>query len=396
MSEWEKLAKIVKDNDRQSLITNCKNIRNIDSATIRIDIYGGSEGNNESRIPEDGLTLLHVAAYYDSFECFAYLHLERKIPLRQPSSHSFLPLHYACWNGSTEVALYILTNDPTEAQYIVEGANELQLLNCSLIGGDIEIVKELLEKGAKYDQQTLINKAICLRRADFLKLIYQNLQNSRFTSDTPLTVKAVFEHSPESLEIFYNGKEDIISKIPNKPNQNLISLICDFDHSKKFKNILINRILKDAKDLNLEPTNPSIPGICHWACLYSDVDTAKAMFKLPGFDINRIGDGKTGPSEMSNKRGKEILEMIELLIDNGFEINNTHDGKVPTLLESFVFISVPNYEAIKFLLNKGADVDAKVINPANNKGNNISIFQYVMKSLNQRLKRLFKEAYPNK
>ena len=58
------LVRIIQNNDFKSLVTECKNIANINAANIQIDIYGGSKGIDKYRIPEDGLTLLHVAAYY--------------------------------------------------------------------------------------------------------------------------------------------------------------------------------------------------------------------------------------------------------------------------------------------------------------------------------------------
>lgn len=55
---------------------------------------------------------------------FCYLQKRKKLSLRIESASSLYPLHYACWNSSTEVALYILTQDLEQAKIIVEGAGE--------------------------------------------------------------------------------------------------------------------------------------------------------------------------------------------------------------------------------------------------------------------------------
>lgn len=397
MSQREDLVHLVEFDEVSAFISQTKNIRDIDAANIKIKIHKDANNNNNNNnresqnlIPDDGLTLLHVAAFYDALDCFRYLYLSRQIPLRKQSSHSFLPLHYACWSGASEVALYILTCDPSQATYAVQGAGYIQLLYCSFIGGDIEIIQSLTEKGASLsqphnDQNILVTKAIGLHRSDILKLIFKDYKPQRGSTDMPPVAKAAIDFNPEALEMLYNGKEDILCKIPEKPNENLISLICDSDRQKKFKDILINKILKDAKEMNLEPTNPSAPGICHWACSYMDVDVAREMFKLPNFNINRTANDKTGPMKLVNRVEKEALDMLSLLIDRGFEINNTHGGKVPSLLECYVAAIRKDIPAITLLLNNGADVDIKYTKSRSNQ----TIYEFVMSTNNEQLKKLF-------
>lgn len=61
------------------------------------------------------MTLIHIAAYYDSFEMFLYL-LSLGLSLRQLSGASYYPLHYACAGRAKECASYILEQDPEQAQ----------------------------------------------------------------------------------------------------------------------------------------------------------------------------------------------------------------------------------------------------------------------------------------
>lgn len=393
MSQRDDLVQLIESDDVSTFISKTKNIRDIDAANIRIKIHkNDNNGRNDSQnlIPEDGLTLLHAAAFYDALDCFRYLQLSRQISLRKQSSHSFLPLHYACWSGASEVALYILTCDPSQASYAVQGAGTIQLLYCSFIGGDIEIIQSLSEKGCNLsqphnDQDTLVKKAIGLHRVDILRVIFDGYKPQKGSANMPPVAKAAIDVNPEALEMLYNGKEDILCKIPDKPNDNLITLICDSDRQKKFKNVLINKILKDAKEMNLEPTNPSVPGICHWACSYMDVDVAREMFKLPNFNINRTENNRTGPMRLVNREGKEALDMLSFLIDRGFDINNTHNGKVPSLLECYVAAIKKNIPAITLLLNSGADVDLKYSKSKNGQ----TIYEFVMSSKNDQLKKLF-------
>lgn len=66
---------------------------------------------NEKLLPLDNITLLHIAALFDSLECFVIL--ERygfKIDCK--SVDDYQPLHYACMLGALEVTSYILSQNP--------------------------------------------------------------------------------------------------------------------------------------------------------------------------------------------------------------------------------------------------------------------------------------------
>lgn len=65
----------------------------------------------------DQCTLLHVAAYYDSLECFIFLQ-GLGLDAEGPNAYSYLPIHYACSNGSIEVATLILFLHPKQASAI--------------------------------------------------------------------------------------------------------------------------------------------------------------------------------------------------------------------------------------------------------------------------------------
>ena len=108
-----------------------------------------NRGYDSEPIPFDHLTLLHVATYYVSLECFILLENIGKLSLRLQSAAGYYPLHYACHNGSHKVALYILSKDPNQAHDHIEGIDNNQLLNFAVIGSDPEILQALFDKGAK-------------------------------------------------------------------------------------------------------------------------------------------------------------------------------------------------------------------------------------------------------
>lgn len=63
-------------------------------------------------LPIQELSLIHIAALFDSLECFVTL--QRKgFEINTRSSNGYLPIHYACCLGSIEVTTYILTTTDT-------------------------------------------------------------------------------------------------------------------------------------------------------------------------------------------------------------------------------------------------------------------------------------------
>lgn len=113
----------------------------------------------------------------------------------------------------------------------------------------------------------------------------------------------------------------------------------------------ILKILQIAEDI--EPPFPNLDGPVHWICTALDVDIAKA-FLLHNIDVNRINENnKTGFHLMSDKVGKEVIEILKLLINSGFDVNL----KLPcSVLECFCRSIKQSYKIIEFLIENGADI----------------------------------------
>jgi hypothetical protein len=82
-------------------------------------------------LPETNISLVHIAAYFDSLDCFLYLE-DKGLSYNQESAASYLPIHYACSNGSYEVVCYIIKKDPNQASVLpaVEWHFALSCNNC--------------------------------------------------------------------------------------------------------------------------------------------------------------------------------------------------------------------------------------------------------------------------
>lgn len=399
MKNIDKIIEALKIDDLKSLIDSLDNTINVEDANIRLSIHLRNDGEDKKKtsqvelIPEDGLTLLHAAAFYGALNCFVYLHTTKNANLRLPSSHSFIPLHYSCWSGSTEVSLYILTQDPSEASISVQGGTSIQLLYCAVQGGDPEVLQTLFDNGASLshtfnDKKKLINKAIGLRNISLLRIIYDNSQN---TKDSSLCAKAISDHNIEALKMLYNGKQDILFKKPDGSTDSLVRLICTVDRDRKYKSMLL-QILEDAEDLDLEPPGLVGEGLVHFACEYGDLDVAKKLSNMNSFKVNRLDNlNRSGPYRFVFKRtknSKEVVDILQLLIDKGFQIDGIGQN-CPSLLDSFVGGIEKKYDAIECLLKNGASVDVKYSRDSTGK---LTLYDYVMKCEDKKLKELF-ESY---
>ncbi|KAK8847858.1 hypothetical protein M9Y10_018894 [Tritrichomonas musculus] len=355
----------------------------------------GRQRNDDDRIdddvPSNGLTLLHVAAFYNSLECFRFLEINNYIDIKKESTSGFYPLHYACRSGSYEVAMYILTKDPSQARKQVEGSS-VQLLYCATVGGDPEIMAELFKNGATMtsglnDEPSLTKKAIGVHNIEILQILLKNQKKKNSNQDnsefTP-AMNAIIAHNPDALDAVYRHKADIKAFVTDSKGDSIsmFSLICSLDTQKVFKHLLI-KYLKEARTECIEPPkNHPQSGVCHWACQYCDIDVAELMFQTVGADPNRLDhERRLGPHCLTLKKGPDVIKMLNFLIDKGLKINLPNSK---SLLECFITVISPNYEAIEFLIDNGANYNVR------HSSKNMSLYDFVKSGNNTKMKKAFK------
>ena len=101
----------------------------------------------------------------------------------------------------------------------------------------------------------------------------------------------------------------------------------------------------------------------------------------------------TGPFLLLN-RNVDILGMLKCLIENGFDVNSRYDENSPTLLEAFVDNVIKRFDAIEFLIDYGADVNALHSKAKNPDGKHLTIFQHVNTGtrMPSKLVKIFKDS----
>lgn len=213
------------------------------------------------------------------------MHDDLGIPLRYTSTENFLPLHYAVVSGSTDIVSYILKEEPEEATLCPEGTEKYTLLNCAVFCPQIqvEITRELIKLGAEVqlpltDENRLLiklllstndNEIITIFKEKYPEIVEELLEEIEIE---PLQ-KAIINNKINDLDNLYKGSYSI---------QQIISIITlivknNFLNMKPF----LLRILDDLKNETIEPPNSENDlkdGVCHWICLYCDLDVAKVFF----------------------------------------------------------------------------------------------------------------------
>ena len=249
-------------------------------------------------------------------------------------------------------------------------------------------------------EEKLIAKGIGLHNREILSILMKNSTNkpnSRIdATQGTASMRAVINHNVDALEVLYRGKEDITpSFIDRSGFHSLVSLVCETDVRKIFKNVFV-RILKDAHDIQIDPPyNPgnNQAGVCHWACMYLDLEIAELMFKTPNIQINRLDrENKTGAAKLIEKKDKDVVPMLEFLVNHGFDVNTRKDASCPTLLESFLTAITKNYEAIKFLVANKADINAIHSRQTDKKGQKMRLIDFVKEKGDMKVKKIFEEV----
>ena len=203
----------------------------------------------------------------------------------------------------------------------------------------------------------------------------------------------------QSIEIVYRGIEDLKTHFYDRSGYHSIFELA-MNISNKYLKDFILKIIDDAIKFNLsiEPPQSDDPnkfnkGACYWMCDFLDLDVAKKVIKTKDFDINRFNrDFMLGPAVMVESKDKNVIPMLELLLENGFDINKRYNLNSPTLLESFLSTISKNYSVIEFLVKYGADINALHSRQKDKNGKPMTLANYIKKRGDSKMKIIFENA----
>ena len=348
----------------------------------------------------DEITLLHVAAFYDSLECFCFLESKYKTKkneniLRTPSTKSYYPLHYACFNGSREIVAYILSQDPEEASMILPNIDH-HFLFYTVYGGDPIILTELFKNGADLQEahnkaDDPIGKAISLSQIECLKVLLKYEKGSSNSNKYTPAMLASKNCHPEALKLLISSEEDITYS--SGSNESVISLMFHYSNGLIFKDVLLY-LLRRYPNARIEPPSDNIAGVVHWICKIADKEISLLMIQTADVNINRLDENNySGPHYMAiqkNIKEDTIIDILRILINNNFDVNlkPKNIANAPRPIEYFLNAMVRRTKVIQFLLENGARLDKK-----SSKDPNKTIYEQAMNTQNQEMKNLLSSYY---
>jgi ankyrin repeat protein len=304
-------------------------------------------------LPDNNVTLMHIAAFFDALDCFIYL--ERKgLSYNQESAASYLPIHYACVNSSYEVVCYILACHRDQASILP--SVEFHQIFLATVGGDPDILRLLFRCGADLSMPQNVKNApvpmaIRKRNVDCLRILLRHKAQSlgRAGDDTALML-AIASNEPDAIQLLLESGED--PGFITQNNESALSLAC-FQGETWIDQVRM--ICDRVASIDLDPRVKEKAAI-HWACASKSPAIVRMMLEK-GIDVNRVDSkDKSGLFYLlDNCREETVIEIIDLMVAHGFKVSAN-----PAALVDFLQAMTKQYKVIEKLLEYGVDPQTRV------------------------------------
>lgn len=290
----------------------------------------------------------------------------------------------ALYYGNPKAAENLIKKNFDIDQMYGEDASSTPLI-LAIQGGNIESVKLLLKYNVKKEERdnegrTPLMYACSFNNTEIIgELIKQGLDvNAKDNSNLTPLIYAVEKQNPTAVKLLIDSGANYNYLIAE--NESILTLAC-----KRGNEEIVDILLEKEADLYTVKTPILIvlsvfsslekfPGVC-----YKILSNKRYYKELSNVHISAFRSAKNINNHNYNLLAlasvNEYFDIMQLLIDNGFDINLQNDeGETP------LFLAILNnkYEAVKFLLENGADVEI-----ATNEGvKPINIAAYIAKELN--------------
>lgn len=324
------------------------------------NIYSFIYKNANIDLPLQNLTLLHIAAFFDSLDIFIYLVEVLKFNIKAPSAAAYIPLHYAVYSNANEVAYYILSIDPGQAA--VDYPVTYQLIWLAIEAENPEILKLILDSGANIEsngnkRNKVLERSIVKKNIDCIHILLEASKNSSRNADekvyTPLML-AISIKQPEAVPILIKKGEDPNVFINNK---SALFIAC---YLKQFETIKYLSQTMTVFDL---PADIKSKSLIHYACETMNLNIIQLLIDKcpdPKFTVNRFDEhGQLGPHYFADVfikylKEEEVIEILEYLKRKGLDIKRRM--KVSLLVKFVTSINrEKSMKIIEWLFKNGAN-----------------------------------------
>lgn len=269
--------------------------------------------NNDFGLSGSGLSLAHIAAYYDSLECFVHIYTRTSgRSLTCLSRDSCTPLQYACARGSIEVATFILSCEPDVS---LHGKN---LLILAVTSRNVQIVKVLFDYAGKdaftQAEFTLAHEsAMQGHQLECVKLLLTT-QPIRRNGDS-LLMTAVRNARTEAVQILLDAGES--PDFVTRDGETALYVAC-YLCNEKCVELLLDKLIEPDPARFVCKT-----GAIFWVCESHNVNIARMALEK-GIDVNRLdSQNRMGVSKLVDRGSdEESIQIMQLMLDHGWELNN--------------------------------------------------------------------------
>lgn len=360
------ILQIVYRNDIESLVSMRKNIS-------KSNVYDFFPINRHAE-KFQGITLLHIAAYFNSLECFLYLLYNERMSIDVVDSIGRKPINFAALGASTDVFSFILNyysannrlQDFFSSNLDISPPSVMNICYQACHGGSAEILQCLEHSG--FDFTTFAKKC---------KPIYNSCIDASIKRNKAEALKFMLNFSATHSIFEQEEKTPIMIAIINRYFDAIPLLIdvCDVNHiTSDYKNALyyacfyrvkdvVKFLLQHMKTIDI-PANIKAKAAVHWICMCKDLEIAQLVLER-GIDVNRVDEHDLiGPSDLviADKKDEIIcLDILKLLIKHGLKVNFHVQGQ-SSLLEMFLVNLNPSHLIVDYLLSIGADANQPLTN----------------------------------
>ncbi|OHS96402.1 ankyrin repeat protein [Tritrichomonas foetus] len=303
--------------------------------------------------------LLHVAAYFDSLECFLFLY-NKGFQLETKTANDLLPIHYACYGGAIEVASFLCMNKvnvnaaPPNSHF-----TPIFLATCAK---SVTILNLLFDSGAVIPNytpgnvsRTPLTQAIQNSDIDCIKLILENTNMMRadMKNYSPL-MKAISSYAFDAVPLLVEHGVDVAYQTPE--GRSALFIACFM----KQENI-VRYLIDHGASVTQRGQLGQYP--VHWAAATDNVNILKMILEA-GADPNVVDDNKRPPSFSALCSPNNSYEILKILFEHGVNPNAIDMKTKSTILVSLLMNNPTDNQkrTIRLILDNGADLN--IITPS--------------------------------
>lgn len=308
--------------------------------------------------PRNNLHLLHVAAFYDSFECFLYI-FNKGFDANVKSPNDFCPIHYACYGGAIEVVSFLCSPGIIELKDLTFAPMNSQFspIYLATVSKSPQILELLFESGVSIDQKTLtshkstpIGQAIRCRDFDCLVILLNHINPQKIDErNFSPVMKAISSNFPEAVRILVDHGADVL--YTTSEGKNALYLACFVKNEE-----LVKYLLENGADPTVSGYLGQYP--IHWAASSDNINIVNLILNY-GADPN-VFDNRGRPPTFSALNSNDNKDQIlKVLLDAGCDPNAKNRVTGTTILASLMVMDETPVvlNSIKIVLEKGGDLN---------------------------------------